>query len=104
MTKTITMTAPTFAIAAVLSLSAGGALAGDAYQVFTAGNPDSNGNRSELLDVVAAPPGVGTDIDRYQGIADGNGDLTFEIGPHMSREHELPGIYSGFGGYPDAQF
>lgn len=104
MTKTIANTASILTIATAMSFGAVGALADDAYHAFIAGNPDSNGDRGELRNIVAAQPGVGSDVDRYQGIGDGNGDLMFDIGDAMSREHEAPRIYSDFGGYPDAQF
>jgi hypothetical protein len=104
MTKTIAKTASILSVAAAISFGAAGALADDAYHAFVAGNPDSNGDRGGLRDIVAAQPGVGSDVDRYQGIGDGNSDLMFEISDAISREHEAPRIYSDFGVYPDAQF
>jgi hypothetical protein len=104
MAKILTNTVSTLALAAALALSGAGAVAEHSYREFTAGNPDSNGDRGELRNIVAAQPSVGSDVDRYQGISVGNTDLMFDIGDAMSREHELPAIYGGFGGYPDAQF
>jgi hypothetical protein len=90
--------------AAALTLSAAGAIAAPSYYAFTAGNPDITSDRSALRDITPGQPSVSAGLDRYQGIATGNGDLSFDVTEAMSRSHELPGIYGGFGGYPDAQF
>ncbi|MGB5832365.1 MAG: hypothetical protein WBG92_10300 [Thiohalocapsa sp.] len=78
--------------------------ASDSYVDFTAGNPDIVGDRSELRKVTAMPPTVGSDVDRYHGIADGNGDLLFDLSGADRDSGEAPRIYNEFGGNPDLEF
>ncbi len=100
MTKTI-------AIAAAALFTAG-AQAADSYRQFTAGNPDSGHEVVTYAGATAVQPGVGSDFDRYQGIARGNPDL-FEVGldadtnPERARS-ERPDIYGPFGGNPDLSY
>ena len=54
--------------------------------------------------VTAVQPGVGADLDRYQGVADGNADLFNVMLDGQSSSHETPQIYSGAQGNPDLAF
>jgi predicted membrane-bound mannosyltransferase len=100
MTKTI-------AIAAAALFTAG-AQAADSYQQFTAGNPDSSNPLIKYEGVTAVQPGVGSDVDRYQGIGRGNSDLfDVDLDAAFNRESERserPNIYGPFGGSPDLSY
>ena len=77
--------------------------AGNSYEAFTAGDPDIVGNRSQEKDVTAMQPSIGADLDRYHGIADGNGDLMFDLSGSNTTSGENPNIYHGFKG-PDQSY
>jgi len=95
MTKTILAVAALFFAAS--------AHAADNRQQFISGNPDSDNSRHFYAGVAAMPPSVGRDLDRYQGIADGNPDLLgFHFGP--SPRHMRPDIYGAFGASPDLSY
>lgn len=101
--KTLTTTlAATF-----FSVAASGVSAADVYQGLGAGHPDLSSQPlgfEEGFGVSAVQPGVGSQIDRYQGIADGNSDL-FNVridGPPDSSK--VPNIYGGAKGNPDLSF
>ena len=103
--KTIT----TSLAATLFSVAATGALAaGDFYQGLGAGHPDLYSHPAAVehgFGVSAVQPGVGSQIDRYQGIAGGNTDL-FNVrldGP-VKHNGERPAIYSGAEGNPDLSF
>ncbi|MGB5831729.1 MAG: hypothetical protein WBG92_07035, partial [Thiohalocapsa sp.] len=64
----ITAVAATLFTAAATTVSAA-----DVYQGF-AGNPDLV-RQYNAVETVAVQPGIGSDIDSYHGIADGNSDL-----------------------------
>ncbi len=71
--------------------------AADSRQHFIHGNPDSDNSRRLYMDVTAVQPGVGADISRYQGIADGNPDLNanrdlFSVDLGTSPKHQLADI------------
>jgi len=94
MTKTITITA------AVLFSAA--AQAGDSYQQFTAGNPDIRSESVRFQGVTAVQPGVGSDIDRYHGVADGNADLfSMDLDQTPRDSATQPEIYGPSGQSPD---
>lgn len=95
MTKTL--------IATATLLFAVSAHAADSRQYFISGNPDSDNNRAFYEEVTAMPRSVGTDRDRYQGIAEGNADL-FGVDLGASPAHERPDIYGPFGASPDLSF
>lgn len=101
--KTITTTLT----ATLFSLAAAGVSAADVYQGLSAGHPDLSSQPAGIEDgfgVSATAPGVGSQIDRYHGIADGNADL-FNVrlqGPSDSGER--PNIYGGAQGNPDLSF
>ena len=102
--KTIT----TSLAATLFSVAATGALAaGDFYQGLGAGHPDLYSHPAAVehgFGVSAVQPGVGSQIDRYQGIAGGNADL-FNVrlqGP--SDSGQAPVIYGGAEGNPDLSF
>lgn len=95
MTKTLTATATL--------LIAVSAHAADSREQFISGNPDSDNNRAFYEDVTAMPRSVGTDRDRYQGIAEGNADL-FDVNLGASGSHERPDIYGPFGASPDLSY
>ncbi len=92
--------------ATLLTLAAAGASAADVYQGLGAGHPDLNSQpQGRSFATSAMQPGVGSQIDRYQGIAEGNADL-FNVrldGP-AERSGERPVIYSGAQGNPDLSF
>lgn len=100
MTKTLAIAAAT--------LFATGAQAADSYQQFTAGNPDIGARGISYADVTAVQPGVGSSVDRYQGIAQGNSDLfSVDLGTTTDRvgtRSERPDIYGPFGGSPDLSY
>jgi len=99
MTKTI-------AITAALLFSAG-AQAADSYRQFTAGNPDIGGGHISYEGVTAVQPGVGSDFDRYHGLADGNQDLfSVDVDRDQAPRHsgERPDIYGPFGRNPDLSY
>jgi hypothetical protein len=53
------------------------------------------------------PRSVGTDRDRYQGIAEGNADLfDVDLGADLgaSGSHARPDIYGPFGASPDLSY
>jgi len=99
-TITTTLTASLF------TLAAAGASAADVYQGLGAGHPDLNSQpQGRSFATSAMQPGVGSQIDRYQGIAEGNVDL-FNVrldGP-AERSGKRPVIYSGAQGNPDLSF
>ncbi|WP_462322847.1 hypothetical protein [Halochromatium sp.] len=94
--------------ATLLTLAAAGANAADAYQGLSADHPDLNSQPARIEDgfgVRAIQPGIGSQIDRYQGIAEGNADL-FNVrfdGPAQANG-ERPAIYGGAQGNPDLSF
>jgi hypothetical protein len=95
MTKTI------FTAAAILFAAM--AHAADSRQQFVSDNPDSDNSRTFYQGVTAVAPGVGADLDRYQGIADENPDLfAVDLGPSPS--HQRPDIYGPLGAGPDATY
>jgi predicted membrane-bound mannosyltransferase len=100
MTKTIAITA-----LALFSLSA---QAADSYREFTAGNPDSSNPLIKYESVTAVQPGIGSDIDRYQGIGRGNPDLfNVDLEAAFNRERERserPNIYGPLSRNPDLSF
>ena len=96
--KTIIITA----VAATLFTTAAAVSAADVYKGF-AGNPDLV-RQYNRVETVAVQPSVGSDIDRYHGLADGNSDL-FNVtikGPTYSGD--APKIYAGAEGNPDLAF
>jgi hypothetical protein len=77
--------------------------AADVYQGIGVGNSDLV-SQPGSMETVAVQPGIGSDIDRYHGLADGNGDL-FNVsiqGP--SDSGDAPRIYGGAEGNPDLAF
>jgi hypothetical protein len=95
MTKTL--------IATAAILFAASVQAADSRQQFIDGNPDSDNTRGFYNGMTAVQPGIGTDLDRYHGIADDNPDLfNVELGP--SPKHERPEIYGPFGASPDLSY
>jgi hypothetical protein len=99
MTKTL--------IATATLLIAVSAHAADSREQFISGNPDSDNKRAFYEDVTAMPRSVGTDRDRYQGIAEGNADLfDVDLGadPGASGSHARPDIYGPFGASPDLSY
>jgi hypothetical protein len=101
--KTITTTLT----ATLFSLAAAGVSAADVYQGLSGGHPDLSSQPAGIEDgfgVSPTPPGVGSQIDRYHGIADGNAEL-FNVriqGPSDSGER--PNIYGAAEGNPDLSF
>lgn len=79
------------------------AQAADSYQQFIQNNPDSDNSRARYTGVQAQPPGVGADINRYQGLGEGNPDL-FEMDLGRSPKSETPDIYGAAEGNPDLSF
>jgi hypothetical protein len=88
----------TAAIAAALFVTAAGA--DDIYQGFAAGNPDLRAEGNDFIGDTVIQRGVGDSIDRYQGWADGNGDL-FKRFDAPVEDYEAPHFYEGFEGNPD---
>jgi hypothetical protein len=84
--------------AAVLFVS--GVTADDIYQGFAAGNPDLRAESNDYVGSGVIQRGVGDSIDRYQGWADGNGDLFRRFDAPVD-DHEPPNVYEGFRGNPD---
>jgi hypothetical protein len=76
--------------------------AADVYQGF-AGNPDLV-RQYNAVETVAVQPGIGSDVDRYHGIADGNGDLFNVMIDGPTNSGDAPRIYSGAQGNPDLAF
>ncbi|MBK1706084.1 hypothetical protein [Halochromatium glycolicum] len=102
--KTLTTTLT----ATVLSLATAGATAGDVYQGLSSGHPDLSSQPADHEDgfgIRALQPGVGSQIDRYHGIADGNTDL-FNVRFDGPPQHhgERPVIYGAAQGNPDLSF
>ncbi|WP_295881543.1 hypothetical protein [uncultured Thiohalocapsa sp.] len=97
----------TLAIAAAVLFTAG-AQAADSYRALTAGNPDSSNPLIKYEGVTAVQPGVGSDVDRYQGIARGNSDLfNVDLDAAFNQERgssERPDIYGPFGGSLDLSY
>ncbi|MGB5736136.1 MAG: hypothetical protein WBM40_16995 [Thiohalocapsa sp.] len=92
-------------IASLIALASFATAAGatDIYQQFSEGNPDLRAQPNEYMGTTQR--GVGASVDRYQGWADGNGDLfrSSDVGisdPHMS-DHQLPDVYRNFNDNPD---
>lgn len=95
MTKTL--------IATAAILFATSVHAADSRQQFIGGNPDSDNSRGFYSGVTAVQPAVGSNIDRYQGIADDNPDLfNVELGP--SPRNQLPETYGSIGANPDLNY
>ena len=63
------------AIAVTLLGASAIASAADVYRDVGAGNPDLANRPLISSEPVAVQPGVGMDIDRYHGFADGNPDI-----------------------------
>jgi len=96
--KTIIITT----VAATLFTAAATASAADVYQGF-AGNPDLVRQYNAVASV-AVQPAVGSDIDRYHGLADGNADLFNVMIDGPTNSGNAPQIYSGAQGNPDLAF
>ena len=94
MTKTIFATA----VAATLFTAAANVSAANVYQGF-AGNPDLV-RQYNAVETTAVQPGIGSDIDRYHGIA----DLFNLMLDGQRSSHETPQIYAGAEGNPDLTF
>ncbi|MGB5735285.1 MAG: hypothetical protein WBM40_12680 [Thiohalocapsa sp.] len=77
--------------------------AADSRQAFVMGNPDSDNSGAHYQGVTAVQPGVGADLNRYQGVADDNPDL-FAVDLGMSPATDLPDIYGPFGNSPDLSY
>jgi hypothetical protein len=77
--------------------------ADDAYHQFIEGNPDSDNERRAYQGATAVQPGVGADIDRYQGFGDDNPDL-FDVELGSSPKSDIPNIYGPFGGSTDLTY
>lgn len=94
------------ALAATLfSVIATGVNAADVYQGLGVGHPDLNSQpQGRNFGTSAMQPGVGSQIDRYQGVADGNSDLFNVRLQGTSDSGEAPVIYSGAEGNPDLSF
>lgn len=80
-----------------------GATADEVYQQFAQGNSDLRAQPNMVTGV--AQRGVGVSVERYQGWADGNGDLfgnsdALAIQPGAT-DSAPPNIYPGLGGNPD---
>ncbi len=93
---TTTIAATLFAVAA-----SGVSAADDVYQGLGAGHPVGI---KDGFGVSALQPGVGSEIDRYQGIAQGNGDL-FNVrleGP--TQRSQSPTIYGAAQRNPGLSF
>ena len=93
-----------FAVIAT-SFFAAGVGANDVYGDFGDGNADLSDQHRPQNHVTAVQPSIGDSFDRYQGWADGNGDLFRSSAagiadPTMS-EHQLPDVYRDFGDDPD---
>ena len=91
--------------AAIIALASFATAAGaaDIYQQFSQRNSDLRVQPNHY--VGATQRGVGASVDRYQGWADGNGDLfsssdAWITNPPMS-DHQLPDVYRGFADDPD---
>ncbi len=91
--------------AAIIALAsfATAAVADGIYQQFSEGNSDLSTQPNHY--VGATQRGVGASVDRYQGWADGNGDLfkSSDAGitdPQMS-DHQSPDVYRSFSDNPD---
>ena len=78
--------------------------AADSRQQFVMDNPDTDNSRSFYRGVTAMQPGVGVDLDRYQGFADRNPDLFNVRLDGQCSSHETPQIYAGADGNPDLAF
>ncbi|MGB5732967.1 MAG: hypothetical protein WBM40_00790 [Thiohalocapsa sp.] len=63
------------AIATTLLGASAVASAADVYRDVGAGNPDLANRALRSSEPVAVQPGVGMDLDRYHGFADGNPDI-----------------------------
>jgi hypothetical protein len=101
--KTITTTLT----ATLFSLTAAGVSAADVYQGLSAGHPDLSSQPAGIEDgfgVRATAPGVGSQIDRYHGLAEGNADLFNVRLQRPSGSGERPNIYGAAEGNPDLSF
>jgi hypothetical protein len=82
--------------------------AGSTYDDFTEGNPEFSGGRIGYHGVAAVQPSVGSDVSRYQGIADGNPDLfsvNLDAGEFTGNDSQpRPDIYGAFGASPDLSY
>ena len=99
---TTTIAATLFAVAA-----SGVSAAEDVYQGLGAGHPDLSSHPVGIKDgfgVSALQPGVGSEIDRYQGIAQGNGDLFNVRLEGATQRSQSPTIYGAAQGNPDLSF
>jgi len=92
----------TTAVAATLLTAAATVSAADVYQGF-AGNPDLV-RQYNAVETTAVQPGIGSDIDRYHGVADGNADLFNVMIEGPSDSSDAPQIYAGAQGNPDLAF
>ena len=73
------------------------------YSGFGQGNVDLNDGYTASADAMAAvQPGVGSEVDRYHGWADGNADLFSDRRTSSTPSHSAPAdVYRGFDGNPD---
>jgi len=101
-TITTTLAATLFAVAAT-----GVSAAEDVYQGLGVGHPDLSSHPTGVEDgfgVSAMQPGVGSQVERYQGIAKGNSDL-FDLRLEApARQSQSPTIYGAAQGNPDLSF
>jgi hypothetical protein len=87
-------------IAAAAGLLATGVCADDNYHGFAAGNPDLRAESNHYVGGTVIQRGVGDSVDRYQGWANGNGDLFKRFDAPVD-VYETPKIYESFRGNPD---
>jgi hypothetical protein len=89
----------------LLALAAAGCAAAagadSVYHGFAEGSPDLYSGASGGTGVTASPPAIGGDVDRYQGIEQGNPDL-FGPYPSTAARDEPADVYHGIEkGNPD---
>lgn len=75
----------------------------DVHQGLGAGNPDLI-RQASRVETRAVQPSVGSDIDRYHGLADGNDDLFNLRLSDSTGGGESPPIDAGAEGNPDLGF
>ena len=89
------------AAAMAAGLFAAAAGADDIYNGFGAGNPDLRAETNDYVGSTVIQRGVGDSVDRYQGWADGNGDLFNSFESPVDDREQPADVYHGFRDNPE---
>lgn len=78
--------------------------AADVYHGLDVGNSDLSTPRLSAKDFAGVQPGIGDSVNRYHGLADGNGDLFKADRNGSTAGSDDPDIYSNLSGNSDLAY